>query len=144
MLLREARAAPVVEDDQPRGGTVSGVPRVVDPEPEAVVGVLPCRWNGPLRESDAPTSTGHPPPRPLEGTVGLVSVPAMGTQRIHAEVTDRIAPHGVDVVGVTRRVVVLHQQAMLSRLETSSAGVAVAPRLVQPFGVGAQSSLPEM
>ena len=31
----------------------------------------------------------------------------------------------------------------LSRLETSSAGVAVAPRLVQPFGVGARI-FPEM
>ncbi len=30
-------------------------------------------------------------------------------QRIHSEVTDRIAPHSVDMVGIARRVVIFHQ-----------------------------------
>ena len=42
----------------------------------------------------------------------LVLVPPMRAEHIHAEVAHWIAPHRVNVVGVPRGVVVLHQQTM--------------------------------
>jgi hypothetical protein len=75
------------------------------------------------RRSPAWSQASHSEPRTLPSRA-----PGRGPARRDSPVT---TPKNGDPPGATAG-------QPLSRLETSSAGVAVAPRLVQPFGVGAR------